>query len=329
MANGIITEFDSKEVMRVRMRFGAEGYLAYVAIQELLYRDKEHAMEREYGSIASEICVDVNVVKGVIEQLDLFVLSDTHFMSNSINAYFESKKKLSESKAKGGYARWRKKQDANAADKKANAEKMETNASSKDTNAVTGSANAQTKGANAPIIDVDAQFDKKKVSPTPPIKKNALTGSSTKNEFSLFIDGGKNSSEPPKRTQQKRISVPTARARDEIFIPKYKSLFGEKPYIAATEMTHLRQILLKLRNQRIEKGMAVDDESLLNAFMVFLDQINKEWVYDNYSPQTINSKFNEIISQIRNRRKNGARINTKGAATVPRRTSDDYDEKDD
>ena len=149
MNNGIITEFDSKEVMKVRMRFGAEGYLAYVAIQELLYRHINHALERNYDAIAAAICVDVNLVKGVIEQLDLFVLSDTHFVSISINAYFERKRKLSESKARGGYARWGKKQEANARVNDANASDDGANAKEEGANANQLGANAQKAEANA------------------------------------------------------------------------------------------------------------------------------------------------------------------------------------
>ena len=157
MNNGIITEFDSKEVMKVRMRFGAEGYLAYVAIQELLYRHINHALERNYDAIAAEICVDVNLVKGVIEQLDLFVLSDTHFTSISINVYFESKRKLSESKARGGYARWGKKQEANARVNDANAHQEQANAQSNGANASDNGANAKEEDANAPQLGANAQ----------------------------------------------------------------------------------------------------------------------------------------------------------------------------
>lgn len=148
----------------------------------------------------------------------------------------------------------------------------------------------------------------KKPSPQTPYKEKALTGGSDiiSNEISQFLGVREGDSETvSKSPRKKRIMVPTARARD-VFIERYKSLYGEAPYVAQVEMTHIRQLLLKIRNSRMEraKPLPVDDDSLVDAFSDFLDSINKDWIYDNYSPQMINSKFNEIKSQIKNKRRN-------------------------
>ena len=152
-------------------------------------------------------------------------------------------------------------------------------------------------------------------------KEDVLTDGCKKTSFLTFTRTredlfGEPLNEPRPQKKQK-VNVPTIRARDEIFIPKYKSLYDTMPYLAAVEMTHLRQVLLKLRNQRIDKGLPNDDDSLLNAFRVFLDEINKEWIFDNYSPQMINSKFNEIISQIKNKRRYEVHHDPKRGCAAP------------
>ena len=46
------------------------------------------------------------------------------------------------------------------------------------------------------------------------------------------------------------------------------------------------------------KGIEITDEQTEISFKVFLENINDKWILANYSPAIINSKFNDIITQI-------------------------------
>ena len=306
MVNGIISEFDSKDVMKVRIRFGAEGYLAYIAIQELLYRNINHALERNYESIASEICVSVSVVKGVIEELDLFVLSDTHFTSISINMYFESRRKISESKAKGGYARWGKKIEANADINKANvclenayAQQEKANDNGNITNAQKGNAYAKTKQADAQKAESNAQNEKRKEA-----KENSLFSDIKSNDFSLLGECAHTCEEKPKRKRQSDKDpevVRLNREAKETFMSVYHERFGN-PYVwgaaDAGQMTNLLSYIRVSRSER-KNPLPIDTDSMLGALKEFLLAINDYWVLRHFSVKVIASKYNEIISSLK------------------------------
>ncbi|NLI37585.1 MAG: hypothetical protein GX416_13885, partial [Bacteroidales bacterium] len=57
-------------------------------------------------------------------------------------------------------------------------------------------------------------------------------------------------------------------------------------------------LLKKLSYSRSKKNLTNDDDSLLYALNVFLSSIKAGWIFENFSVTNINSKFNEIISQI-------------------------------
>jgi len=87
-----------------------------------------------------------------------------------------------------------------------------------------------------------------------------------------------------------------------LFIEKFKQLFGEEYYWEAKDGANLNPIIKKIRFNREKKEMPIDDESISVAFSLFLDSITDKWLLENFSIPNINSKFNEIISQAKNGR---------------------------
>lgn len=61
----------------------------------------------------------------------------------------------------------------------------------------------------------------------------------------------------------------------------------------------MSQLLKKLKFQREQKRMDVSDESILYALQYLLSAIKEGWIFENFSVTNINSKFNEIISQVK------------------------------
>ncbi len=87
-----------------------------------------------------------------------------------------------------------------------------------------------------------------------------------------------------------------------LFIEKFRQLFGEEYYWEAKDGANLNPIIKKIRFNREKKEMPIDDESINVAFSLFLDSITDKWLLENFSIPNINSKFNEIISQAKNGR---------------------------
>lgn len=136
----------------------------------------------------------------------------------------------------------------------------------------------------------------------------------------------------PKREKAKKSPTLVARART-VFEEFYQKLYDNPYYWTAKDGMHMKQLLQKISfsRQHRDNPLPVDDDSILKALGQFLERINKSWVMDNFSVSTINSQYNNIISEIRNSTKsvttNGRISNTpttQGRPAVGADLSDSY-----
>lgn len=135
----------------------------------------------------------------------------------------------------------------------------------------------------------------------------------------------------PKKEKTKKSPTLVARGRT-VFEEFYQKLYDSPYYWSAKDGMHMKQLLQKISfsRQHRENPLPVDDDSVLKALGQFLERINKSWVMDNFSVSTINSQYNNIISEIRNSTKsatNGRITNTsakQGRPAVGADLSDSY-----
>lgn len=124
-------------------------------------------------------------------------------------------------------------------------------------------------------------------------------------------------SKPSQRTRKPRKKKPeeyTIVWKCRLAFAKYfQETYNDAYYFKAADMAALKQLVDQIIFSRKSKGMAIDDENVLNAFVLFLNAINKDWIKNNFSVLNINSKYNEIISEIKNRN-HGSRQNTKNGS---------------
>lgn len=119
-------------------------------------------------------------------------------------------------------------------------------------------------------------------------------------------------------------SLPNARAR-EIFEKFFSETFGAEYYWQRKDAGAMRQLLQKIHYSRQSRKLAVDDDSLLSALHAFLGSITDEWILKNFSVTVINSKYNEIVSQTR-QKINGSNIgNNQGHPSQAQRQSEVVD----
>lgn len=103
---------------------------------------------------------------------------------------------------------------------------------------------------------------------------------------------------PRSRKPKKEPSPLNIKAR-EIFEQHYLTVFGFAYYWSAKDAGGMTQILSKLRYQREQKKLDTSDENILIALKYLLESINDGWLFENFSVTNLNSKFNEVLSQIR------------------------------
>ena len=117
--------------------------------------------------------------------------------------------------------------------------------------------------------------------------------------------------EPTKESQGKKSQEKkepkdyalTYRAREE-FSKFYRDRYGEEKYWKVSEMTALKQLLKQIRFSREHRDnpLPIDDDSLLSAFVEFINSICTPWILQNFLVTNLNSKYDTIIQDIKNNR---------------------------
>ena len=83
----------------------------------------------------------------------------------------------------------------------------------------------------------------------------------------------------------------------------YEQKKGVKYYYAAKDASALKQILAKIKflmppeEQNNEQSLEGNFQAFVNTIL-FTNQLHNTWIIDNLSLSIINSKFNEIYSQL-------------------------------
>ena len=72
--------------------------------------------------------------------------------------------------------------------------------------------------------------------------------------------------------------------------------FNEYYYWTAKDAGCMKKLTAKIKFSRKQKGMSVDEGSIVNALKAMLDCIDGDWLMENFSVANINSKYNEIVS---------------------------------
>ena len=83
-----------------------KGYGLYWAIIELLRLNSNYELEKNYKILAKSLKSSEKVVKSVIEDFNLFRISDTHFWSESLKRRMKNMKDKSELGRKAAKVRW-------------------------------------------------------------------------------------------------------------------------------------------------------------------------------------------------------------------------------
>lgn len=167
------------------------------------------------------------------------------------------------------------------------------------------------------------------LSPTPPItkeknkEKKPLTRGyapdfigDVSSTHAKEIEKQKRAEERKKKSEERKTKELTLvhKAR-EVFEKYYQEIYEDSYYWEAKDAVSMKRLLKKITFGRTNrpKPLPCDDDSLLQALDVFLRMINKSWLMNNFSVCKIDSQYNEIVSEIKNKNKptpNGQRFTT-------------------
>jgi hypothetical protein len=102
------------KIKKLLVKYGMCGYGVFWAIIEDLYNNA-NALPTDYESIAYELRIDIDIVKSVINDFDLFVIDGNEFGSKSIENRLNERNEKSKKARESANYRWSKnKTDANA-----------------------------------------------------------------------------------------------------------------------------------------------------------------------------------------------------------------------
>lgn len=96
------------------MKLGWEGYGIFWALIELLRDQTDHSMQTDYDSIAYALQSNSDIIKSVINDFNLFEVSEGFFYSNSLFDRMKIKQERSEKARESANKRWNKDNYANA-----------------------------------------------------------------------------------------------------------------------------------------------------------------------------------------------------------------------
>lgn len=103
---------NSKKMLRLRKALGAEGYGTYFMLIERLREEDGYTCEADYEMLAYDLRVDPSIIKSVVEDFGLFVMTENGtFYSAGLTDRMDSAFSTTKSDAgkKGAEARWKNK----------------------------------------------------------------------------------------------------------------------------------------------------------------------------------------------------------------------------
>ncbi len=110
--------------------------------------------------------------------------------------------------------------------------------------------------------------------------------------------------EKPKKkvTKGKTSQDPYFNPLKECFMNFYSLVFGSEYYWEAKDSVAIKAISKKLQKAAKDKGLDDTPENIATNFGILLNNISDKWILDHMAPTLINSKYNEIISTIKQKK---------------------------
>lgn len=158
------------KIKRLIRKHGMVGYGLFWVIVEDLYNNC-NALQTDYEGIAYDMRVDVEVVKSVINDFDLFVIEDGSFGSMSVQSRLDERANRSKKARESANKRWGKEDSETKTHSEGNANAMQTHSEG---NAIKERKGKEIKGKESKEIPLFEDFKKYALSKEPQVDLKAL-----------------------------------------------------------------------------------------------------------------------------------------------------------
>lgn len=256
------------KIIALRIKYKWEGYGLYWALIEKLRDSKDYTLKNDYNVLAFDLRADAAILKSVINDFGLFAFTDNGecFYSESLNTRMkpldEKRAKLSDAGKRGNEKRW--------------------------------------KGGNVHVSPQSPPDNNTVPTQSPPDSHPIAKPSQEESILDKSkLEDNNNTPTPPKGGRRAKKSEPkeiNSKARF-LFEEHFKKIFSNDYYWTPKDAGNMSDLINKLTFSRKQKGMSIDDESVLYALQVFLSSIKDGWVFEHFSVANINSQFNEIVAK--------------------------------
>lgn len=297
------------EVVNMRIELGWEGYGLYVAVLELLAGAEEYRLPTKFASVAFNLVSTEEMVRRIVCDYGLFDFSDDMewFYSSAISRQMEHVDSISRRARTAANKRWGSGADGSATKQKTKRKK----AVSKMQNDAENSSSTceSTLATSAPNPDPNSDAMQSQCGGINLAMQMQCAGNANKIKQNNTIQNNiKEKKEetaatpvPPQgglAMENDKRSVNLA-ARN-LFEEHYRATYGVPYYWTAKDAGAMSQLLKKIAFLVHEKNPEEASETVrLETLGRLLAAIKSGWVYENLSVSILNSKFNEIVSQIK------------------------------
>lgn len=114
----------------------------------------------------------------------------------------------------------------------------------------------------------------------------------------------------------------------ETFMNFYSLMFNSEYYWEAKDSVAIKAISKKLQKAAKDKDLDDTPENIATNFGILLNNISDKWILDHMAPTLINSKYNEIISTIKQKKHGNSENIRISFAPVPGRGTNEATARD-
>lgn len=267
---------NDRKLTKLKAYHKMTGLGVYWSIVEMLYEEKGKMLLGDLMIFSDELRTDPEIVESVIKDFELFQMDEKYFWSDSVNKRLKIREEKSVKAVEAAQKRWSNKP-----------QQSERNANASDLN-----ANASKTDANAYENECERNAIKVKKSK---VKKSINTNSTN--------------------TPVAEAPVSIYNSIKDHFLGFYKEKFGSDYYFQGKDGKKINELIAKIKFKIKEKNSGKKestDEDILIAFKFYIAKaldVGDNFIKSNFSLSTLDSKFNDIYTRIKNH-SNGQSTNT-------------------
>lgn len=303
------------KLQRLQMEMGHEGKGIYWDLVEMLYENGGRLKMSDIKSIAFGIRVEYKKVEKLIksEEFDLFKIKDGYFYSSSAIERLEKRYQKSKQAKKAAEKRWSK-NESSSADELYDEHFKEETPETKAEEPLPIKETPKEEKENASAMRQHTKNDADAMHPHTKTDADAYENTCGRN--AIKERKGKESKEKDNKGKKEEENKVNKLGRASPagyftllkteFLEAFKQKKGLDYYFTAKDAGALKQLEKKIEYSFRAAHMEVSEEGMRSTIRIMVTQHGQKWIDDNLSIPILNSKYNEIVAGIKQKKGRGS-----------------------